>query len=65
MNISDQLQKIWIFLAKDRFLAVLKQVTITVVSFIKVDGMSGQQATHYSGNGHISCSKKKMKMVWD
>ena len=40
MDIADQFKKIRVFLTKDGFIAVLKKMTITAVSAIKVDGVS-------------------------
>jgi len=63
MNITNQLLKIGVLLAKDGFISILKQVTITAVSAIKIYGISRQQTPHNSGDWEGPCPKKKMKMV--
>jgi hypothetical protein len=63
MNITNQLLKIGILLAKNGFISILKQVTITAVSAIKVHGISRQHTPHNSGDWEGPCPKKKMKMV--
>ncbi|MFO7737665.1 MAG: hypothetical protein R6V46_04270 [Desulfatiglandaceae bacterium] len=39
MNITDQLLKMGVLLEKDGFIAILKQMTVTAVSAIKVHGV--------------------------
>jgi hypothetical protein len=63
MNVANQLQKIDILLAQDRFIAVLKQMTDPAVPPIEAAGISAQNPPHKLGDGGVSGSKQKMKMI--
>jgi hypothetical protein len=52
-------------LAQDRFIAVLKQVAMTAVSSIEIDGMAGQQPTHHGGYRIAAGAQQQMKMIGD
>ena len=52
-------------MAKDGFIAILKQMTITAMLAIEVDRVSGQKTPHDCCDRDRSGTKKKMKMVWD
>ena len=42
MNVSNKFEQIRLFLAKYRFVTVLKEVSMTAVATVKIDGMTGQ-----------------------
>ena len=44
MNIADQLKKIRIFLTNNRFVAIMEEMTATVMAQIEDDGIACQQA---------------------
>ncbi len=46
VNITNQFDKIGILLAKNRFVPILEELAVTVMSFIKGDGMAGEEAGH-------------------
>jgi hypothetical protein len=63
MDVANQLQKIGILLAQDRFIAVLEEVACPVISSIEAAGISAQNPPHKLGDGGITGSKQKMKMI--
>jgi hypothetical protein len=63
MNGANQLEKIGLLLAKDRFIPILKEMTIAVVFSVKVYGISRSQTAHDGGNRNGSGSQQKMNMV--
>jgi len=65
MNISDQLQQIFIFFAENRFIATLKEISHPFVASIEIDRVSGQKASHQSCQRICPGSKEKVRMVGD
>ena len=51
------------FLAEDRLVAVLKQVTVTSVAFVERDGVAGEKTGHQRGYRNGSGAKKEMGVV--
>jgi len=46
MDIPDQFQKVWIFLADDGFIAVLKEVPTALVALVEGNGIARHEAAH-------------------
>ena len=46
MNIPNKFEQVSFFLAEYRLVTVLEEVTMAAVAAVKVDGMTGQQASH-------------------
>ena len=63
MYVADQLQKIDIFLTKNRLVAILKQMAASVVPAVKGPGITAQQPTHDCGDGNFAGFEQQMKMV--
>ena len=63
MNITNQLQQVGVFLAEDRLESVLEQVAASAMPFVEINGMSGQQFLHDSGNGDLCSSQHEVKVV--
>jgi hypothetical protein len=63
MDISDKFKKVGFFLAEERLVAVLKQVTVTSVALVERDGVAGEKAGHQRGNRNGSGAKKEMDVV--
>ncbi len=49
MDIANQLLKVSIFIANDRFIAILKKMTVPVMAQVEVDGICGQKEPHIFG----------------
>ena len=65
MNISDQLQQICLLLAEDRFVPVLKQMTMSLVTPVESYCISGQQSPHHRGYRHGPSLQEEMCVIWD
>ena len=63
MDISDKFKEVRFFLAEDRLVAVLKEVTVTSVALVERDGVTGEKASHQRGNRNGSAAKKEMDVV--
>jgi hypothetical protein len=50
MNMPHQFTKISIFITDNRLIAILKQMTVAVVTSVESDRISSQQPLHKSGN---------------
>ena len=48
--VAHQLLEIWVFLTKNGFVAVLKQVPVTPMAAIEAYGITGEQPAHHRGN---------------
>jgi len=46
MDVTDKFKKIGFFLTEKRFVAILKEVAGSVVSPVKLLGITGKQASH-------------------
>jgi hypothetical protein len=42
MDVSNKFEQVGLFLAKYRFVTILKKVAMTAVPSVKIDGMPGQ-----------------------
>lgn len=63
MNIPNQLLEIYFLLADDGFETVLKKLTMTAMTPVKADDVTGQQPPHKIGQRHITGPEKKVSMV--
>ena len=63
MNITDQLQKIGIFLAQDRFVSILKKMADSFMTTIKIYRMTGEQSPHNRSHRQHTGSKQQVKMI--
>jgi hypothetical protein len=54
MNVPHQLQKIRILLTKNRFVPILEQMTVSLVSPVKIHHITRQQPPHALRNGLIA-----------
>jgi len=65
MNVTYQFKKISVFLAKNRFVTVLKQMSMSTVTQIEADRITGQKTPHYGRDGDLSGFQQEMEMVGD
>ena len=63
MDVADKFKKIWILLAQDGFVAVLKQMPGAVMATVEVNRIACQQPPHDDRYRYASCPNKQMKMV--
>ena len=63
MNIPNQLLQVYIFFAKDGLIAILEKMTMTAMSPVETDCISGQKLPHQPGYGEHSGSEKKMRVI--
>ena len=63
MDVSDQFQQIRIFLAQDRFIAILKQMSAPAVAAIETNRVSGQKPPHYRAKRRAAGSGEDMEMI--
>ena len=63
MDVSNQFQKIRIFLAEDRFVPILEKLPVAPVTTVKGDGITGEKSPHNGGDWMIPGSKEKMDMI--
>ena len=64
VDVAHQLLKVCIFLTENRFVSVLKQVPVTPMAAIEVYGITGEQPTHYSGNGCRSGPQQEVDVIF-
>jgi hypothetical protein len=61
MNITNQFQQILIFLAQNGFEAVLKKMTLSVMTPVKVNGITSEYPTHDRRNRRCPTGSNKWK----
>jgi hypothetical protein len=49
VNIPDQLLKVYVFIANDRFITILKEVAMAAMAEVVSDGVAGEKAPHELG----------------
>jgi hypothetical protein len=64
MDVPNQFKKIGFLFTNDGAVAILKEMAGAVVSEVKVDGVSGEQAPHKQSKTRIVQLKEEMCMVW-
>ena len=65
MHVTDQLQQVQFFLAEDRLITILKQVSMSAMPAIESDGIASQKAAHDRGNGNRPGLQQQVKMIRD
>ena len=63
MNIPHQFPQIGLFLADNRFVAILKQPATAAMSAVKPNNIASEEASHESGQGLPPGTEKKMGMI--
>ena len=63
MDVPDKFFKVRLFLADNRLIAVLEQVSRSLVSMVVACGISGQQPGHDGGQCNSAGSEKKVGVV--
>ena len=63
VNITNQLLQVDVLLADKRFVVILKQVAVSVMSSIKADHITGQQPAHQGRQWNGVGSEKKMGVI--
>ncbi len=63
MDIPDQLLKVFVLLAYERFVPVLKKVATALMPEIEVDGMPRQEPPHERRELASGRAEKKMKVI--
>lgn len=63
MDIPDQLQKIWFFLADDGSVPVLEKMTDAVMPKVETDGVTGKKAAHEEGELVLFRTQQQVKMI--
>jgi hypothetical protein len=63
MNIADKFPKIEVLFTYDRFITILKQVTVSLMATIIGNSITGQNPAHVLGKTRWAATKKDMGMV--
>jgi hypothetical protein len=63
VDVCDKLFEIRIFLAENRFVTVLEEMSISAMSPIEPDRVTGQQAAHDPRDWNGSGAEKQMRMI--
>ena len=65
MDVTNKLQKVWIFFAYNGFIAVLEEVAAPFMAFVEGDRVAGHKAAHDFAEWRKTCAEQEVKMVWD
>ena len=65
VDISHQLEQVFLFLADQRLVAVLEKMTGAGVAEVESDRVAGQQPPHESGQRDLAGAQQQMEMVVD
>jgi hypothetical protein len=63
VDVADKLKEIWVLLAQDGFVAVLKKMPGAAMPTIKMNCVARQQPPHDRRNGNMSGPEKEVTMV--
>jgi len=63
MGVANQFKEIRILLNHYAFVAVLEEVTFSIVAPIVPDSVSRHETTHHSGKKHYTGANKEMKVI--
>jgi hypothetical protein len=63
MDVADQLQEIGFVFTDDRFIAILKEMPISLVAAVEGYGMPGHEASHDTTQMNAATSEQEMEMV--
>lgn len=65
MNITDQFEKVGVFFAENRLVAILEELPVPPVPPIKSKSIAGEKAAHDRCDGHRAGLQEQMKMIGD
>jgi hypothetical protein len=65
VDVADKFQEIGILLAENRFITVLKQMTMTIVSSVEGHSIARQESSHYRRYGYRACKKEEVDVGGD
>jgi len=57
VNITNQLKKLRLFLAEDRFVPILEEVAMSPVAAVVGDGVASQKSSHHRGDRDTARTK--------
>ena len=63
MNITNQLQQILVFLAQNGFETVLKKMTVSAMTPVIVNSLTGKYPAHDHRNSRCSSAEQQMNML--
>ena len=63
MNVTDEFDEIGVFLAENRLIAVLEELTVTVMSLIEDDRVTGEEAGHDRMEGNRARLQEQMGVI--
>jgi hypothetical protein len=63
VDITDQLKEIGVFLAEDRFIPILEEVTMSPMAAVVSDGVTGEKSSHHHGDGDRACPKQEVNVI--
>ncbi len=63
MNVADQFQQICFLLADNRFVSILKKMPVSLMTFIEVDRITGQDFTHTGCQRPVFGFHKQVKVL--
>ena len=65
MDVTNQFQQIWVFLADDGLIAVLEEVSTSPVTYIECYCISGHESAHDLAERCRTGTQQDMKVIWD
>ena len=63
MDIADQLFEVSVFLAKDGFVAILEERTVSAIFSVEINGVPCQESVHEGRDGHACRSQDDMDVI--
>jgi hypothetical protein len=63
VNVAHQFQKIWVFLAEDGLVAILKERAMPTMAAVVGDSISGEKPGHDGGQGDSARLQQEVNMV--
>ena len=65
MDVANKLKEVGVFLANDRFVAVLEKMAGAIVPLVEGNGIACQQTAHERGKAGRTAAEKQMEVVGD
>ena len=65
VDVSYEFKEVRTFLADDRLIAVLKEIAVSSLSLVEMDGIPGQKPSHHGRDRRRASSQQKVNMVGD
>ena len=65
VNVAHQFQKVRFFLAENRLVTILKEMSVTLVTAVEANGVAGQQAPHDGCHRYPAGLKENVAMIWN